>query len=386
MPLNNNSNESEVPATPALSAPDFFIHTSPEMDALERAAADGKHGRHYQNLAQEPARVHQVKGASHFVRLDITDAEQRLGATSEFLETLTKAQDADSALAFLYISRLLAPPSPLPANTAATGKIDFDDVIDKIGWDPRSGEERREMHKRLYHFIQFGERAQVIGTRRGKYVDRHTGKEIPTTIRSAIWRIIKTETPEQQSLYPEFDAPVSVDLVIGHEWSELLTSPQTAQYLPMGELLGRIPGNKPSGAWARAIGLSLASFWRRNPKESMEGTIRPTRRELLDRYTPKTGSAIDLINSPNIGRAIPYWCGAMKALVEGEFIENLGEALASAEEMRKSLPRKNWGEDWLNATVDIRPATGLRDKVKQRAVAVEKRPKKHFRAPRKKTP
>ncbi|RYX81108.1 hypothetical protein EON83_25545 [bacterium] len=355
---------------PALSAPDFFIHTSPEMDALERAAADGKHARHYQNLPMEPARVHQIQGASHYVRLDLTDAEQMAGAQTEFLENLTDAQDADSALAFLYISRVLAPPSPLATREFAGGKIEFDDVISKIGWDPRTTAERREMHKRLFQFIRFAERAQVIGTRRGKYKDRHTGQIIPTEIRSALWRIHSTEMPTQKSLFPEPDIPVAVDLVISREWTSLLTQPQTAQYLPMGELLGAIPGNKPSGAWARVIGLALASFWRRLPRESLDGSIKPNRRELLERYPPKTGSVMEVLGSPNPRYVFKYWCGALQLLSDCGFIAPSGEATISPEAMRATLPRQGWAEGWLDQLVDLTPGPLLTESMKHRAAAL----------------
>ena len=162
--------------SPPLAAPDFFLCTSPEMDALERAAADGKHDLNYTDLEQELARVHQTMGASHFVRVAPLSADK--DATSESLQHLTAAQDADATLAFLYISRLLAPPAPLPPREYAGGKIDYDDVLNAIGWTPRNSAHRREMHARLHEFIIFGERACVVGTRPGKYIDKHTGQEI----------------------------------------------------------------------------------------------------------------------------------------------------------------------------------------------------------------
>lgn len=370
MPTTDNTEANGQLAIPALKADEFFIHTSPEMDALERAAADGKRARNYRNLPQEPARLHQTPGNPYFVRLDLTDAEQMAGAQHEFLQALTDEQDADSALAFLYISRLLAPPSPLPANTAATGKVEFDDVLEKIGWDPRTTAERRAMHKRLFRFIQFAERACVIGERRGKYVDRHTGEVIPTQVRSAIWRLNKVELPEEGTDYLEPNIPLSVGLVMGSEWANLLTKAQTAQYLPLGELLGAIPGNKPSGAWARVIGLALASFWRRLPRESISGMVKPTRRELLGRYLPKAGVPEDVLASPNPRRVFDYWCGAMELLVKHGFIKKEGEALVTVADMKSKYPRKNWGENWLDECVVIVPCPDLGEALQGRALAI----------------
>jgi hypothetical protein len=339
----------------------YFLNTAPEMDALERAAADGKHGRHYVNHEQMAARFHSIPGASHSVKLELSMAENIAGVTTGTLEQLTREQDADAALAFLYIAHILAPPNSLGRTASGRGIVDFDDVIAKIGWNPRSTVERREMHRRVYQFIQFGERAQVIGERRGKYKDKHTGEIINTVIRSSIWRIHRSEAPEQGSLFPLEEVPVSVQLVISPDWEMILTSPQTAQYLPMGETLGAIPGNKPSGAWARVIGLSLASFWRRLPREALDGSIKPTRRELVERYPPKTGTVDEILSSTQPNRALDYWCSALDILVEMGFLENSGETLVKIEAQKRRLPRQGWANDWLEEVVDLRPGTVFRE-------------------------
>ena len=374
-----------LPTTEPLCAPNFFLCTSPEMDALERAAADGKHGLNYVDLQQELARVHQTNGASHWVRVSpaIDDSE----ASSESLQALTSAQDADATFALLYIARLLAPPSPLALNMTTTGWIDFDDVIEKIGWTPQSSAHRREMRAKLYQFLIFGERAKVFGARPGKYLERHSGKEISTVIQSAIWRIHNVEMPAQQSLYPDMEAPVRAEISITREWAQLLTQPSTAQYLPMGELLGAIPGSKPRGAWARVLGLSLASFWRRQPRAALDGSIRPTRRELLERYTPKTGPVDEVLESTNPQFAIDFWCAALQILVKNEFLSVEGEPQIASDQIRAALPRQGWADAWLDATVELRPGAAFGNTIVQRVAALppatpaKKRPGR----PRKKT-
>ena len=387
---NDNDEEARVDGNAPLGAPDFFLCTNPEMDALERAAADGKHGLNYADIEQQLARVHRIEGASHWVSLQLTEAERALGVDPAMLARLTAQQDADATLAFLYISRLLAPPTPLPPNATAVGWIDFDDVIAKIGWDPRSSAERREMHRRLYGFVLFGERAQVVGERQGRYLDKHTGKTVSTTIRAALWRVAKTELPDELleagELFDAKDArqvPVRVEITIDRDWARLLTQPQTAQYLPMGELLGTIPGNKPSGAWGRVIGLALASFWRRQPRAAMEGSMRPTRRELLERYTPKTGPVGAVLRSNNPQDAITFWCAALRALAEREFLAPAGEVLVSPQTMRAALPRKEWGDLWLDETIDLRPGAAFGNTIVERVSALPPVKKKRGR-PRKK--
>lgn len=355
---------------PAPRAPDYFINTAPEMDALERAAADGKHGRHYKNVDEADRRVHQAPGASHSVYLELSSTERMAGLTTDTLEAFTREQDADAALAFLYIAHILARPSTGALARVGVGEISFDDVISKIGWDPRSSEERRLMHRRIYRFIQFGERAQVVGQRRGKYKDKHTGEVLDTVIRSSIWRVHRSEAPEQGSLFPQEEVPVSVQLVMSPDWDFILTSPQTAQYLPMGEVLGAIPGNKPSGAWARVIGLALASFWRRNPREVLDGSLKPTRRELLERYPPKTGTVAEILAGDKPHRAIDYWCGALQILVGQGFIASTGEASVTASQLKSRYPRKGWAEQWLNEKIFIEPGELMKPTINDRSVAI----------------
>ncbi len=388
----DDAEATEIPIPPPLAGLDFFVATNPEMDALERAAADGKHGLNYADLEQELARVHQTQGATHRVALTLTEAERAMGVDPKMLEKLTTAQDADAALVFLYISHLLAPPAPLPPRAYAGGWVDFDDVIAKIGWDPRSTAERREMHGRIYEFIIFGERAKVIGTRKGNYIDKSSGQKIPTTIEAAIWRIIKVERPAKSekpgeaALVPlsgRKEAPVKIEMVMSREWAQLLSHPQTAQYLPLGELLGSIPGNKPSGAWARVIGLALVSFWRRQPRAALDGSIAPTRRELLERYPPKTGTVAEVLTPPNPQYGINYWCAALQILVESEFLAVEGEPQISPTQMRADLPRRNWSELWLNATVDLKPGAAFGQTIAQRVAALPPLKNKGARPPKK---
>ena len=340
----------------------YSILTNQEMEALNRAAADGKHGRHYANNEYPLVRVHQAPGQPHRVQLSGADE-----AGMEALEKLTGEQDADSALAMLYIVQQLAPPGA-QISGPAQGTIDFDDVIAKIGWTPRNSAHRIELQRRIWSILQFGERAVVIGTRSGAYTDKHTRKKRDTQIEASLWRIHKLERPTQGALFDE--VPVRAEIIISGDWVEMLVSPQMAQFLPFGEVLGAIPGAKPSGAWARVIGLSLASFWRRLPRAALDGSIKPTRRELLERYPPKTGTVFEVLTGPNPRYAVEYWCGALKILVENGIVESSGEAAISYEEARQNLPRQDWAESWLDAQIEIRPGELMAPAIAGRAVAL----------------
>lgn len=66
--------------------------------------------------------------------------------------------------------------------------------------------------------------------------------------------------PDQLTLFPALEVPLRVEIIVNRDWTRLCWLPGLAQYLPIGELLGAIPLDQPSGAWARVLDLSLASF------------------------------------------------------------------------------------------------------------------------------
>ncbi len=378
---------------------DYMIQTSQEVDALMRAACDGRNGQGWETDPQAFTRSHTVPGSRHHVQLALSDNERAQGVPLQVLEDLTFAQDPDFNFALLYISRLLAPPSPLPPKNLASEWVDLDDVLSKIGWNPRSTKERLDMRGRVWRYLLFGARASIVGQRRGTYTDKKTGERIETVIESPAWAVLDKEKPAQPQLFPDLgEAPLRVRLVASEAWTRLTTLPETAQYLPMGELLGAIPGNKPSGAWARTLGLALANFWRRQPRAAIDGALKPTRRELLERYTPKAAPPGEVLGSRASGknptRAVEYWHGALMILVECCFLAPEGEAALSLKAMRERLPRKEWQELWLDERVELRPGAAMREAVqlcanslpnpKPRALGTAQTPKKRGR-PRKET-
>jgi hypothetical protein len=343
---------------------DYMIQTSQEVDALMRAACDGRTGQHWETDEEASTRSHAVPGAPHHVQLALSDGERAAGVPLQVLEDLTFAQDPDFNFALLYISRLLAPPAPLAPRQFASDWVDLDDVMSKIGWDPRSTKERAEMRGRVWRYVLFGARASIVGQRSGHYVDKRTGEQIETVIEAPAWSVMDKERAANPALHPHIgEAPLRVVLTASRSWTRLTTLPETAQYLPMGELLGAIPGNKPSGAWARILGLALANFWRRQPRAGLTGSLKPTRRELLERYIPKTAPPNEVLQSVNPRRAIEYWHGALQILIENGFLAPEGEGALSLGEMRAAMVGYRWQTKWLDARVDLRPGPKMQPAV-----------------------
>jgi len=362
---------SPLPELQAAEADDFYLQTSQEVDAIMRAASDGKTGTYWRTDEQALVRAHEIPGARHRVLLELSSSEIAAGARGEILENLTFAQDPDFNFALLYVSRLLAPPAPLPPSARASQWIDLDDVMEKIGWDPRSSVARASMREKLWRYILFGTRARIIGERSGRYVERKSGQAIETAISAAPWAILEEEKAVEPSLFPHLGAaPLRVELVASRAWTRLTSLPETAQYLPMGELLGAIPGAKPSGAWARVIGLALASFWRRHSHDAVSGGLMPTRAELLDRYKPATAPVTEVLQSPNPRRAVEYWAGALQILVSAGFLAKEGEAALTLQQMRMKMPRKEWQGEWLSGRADLRPGLNMRDPIRHIAASL----------------
>lgn len=354
---------------------EYPIQTGQEATAIMRAASDGKSDRHWQTVIGAEARVHQVPGAAHRVQIVLSDGERELGVPLDALQSVTEACDADDIFVLLYISRLLTPTQPLAPNTLAAAVVTLDDVIRAVGWDPETTVQRANMRRRIWKFIKFVSRARIIGQRPYRHRDTMTGEEMDTFIDSPPWVLageVRTGEP-QLSLFEDDEPPLSVEIAATAMWTRLTALPQTAQFLPLGEALGAIPGGKPAGAWARVIGLVLSNFWRRKPLEAISGSLQPTRRELLETYIPTTGAASDVLDGRNPQRAVEYWAGALRILVECGFLADEGEAALGYDVQRDALPLRFWQAQWLNGVADLRPGPAMFNAVQDRAKALPSR-------------
>lgn len=379
--LGQESDGPEQPSQEAiLSALNYYFHTSQEMDAIQRAACDS--GKGIRKDEQRGALIWEQSGASHRVELRQEppvegDEEMPMDA----LEWLATRQNSDFCYALLYVCRLLAPPSPLPANRAAVGWVDLDDIALKIGYDLDgcTRQEREELRAQVWEFLRYGSRALVIGQRTREYKDKVTGEVIPTRIESPIWRVMSKERPVQGALFDE--VPRRVELVISKQWEPLLTSAHLAQYLPLADTVAQIPTRQAAGAWARVIAPSLASFWRRHPRETMrtstvEGkqvwapSMRPTRREVLTHYTPKKSPPLEVLEGTNPKRAPQYWRDALSLLCESGFLAKEGEPLRTVAAQLEPLGRQGWKDAWLDERVDLRPGSVMAPHVLERAQAL----------------
>ncbi len=337
---------------PLLGSPDtekprqtvaFSVHTGQEWTAFIQTAADGRSLKHFKNNEQSGTLRHQRPNAPFWTETALTDDERNAGHGIELLQSAAAELDLDDGLAWLYISHLLAPPAPLPANAYAGGWVDLDDVARKtMGGYARNPQEAIERRRKIWHAIRYGARTHIAGRRTVPYFDRATGQQIETEIHTTPWQIMKEQTPVQPSLFPENDdaVPVRVELVASREWTALTTSAETAQYLPLGEILGSIPPSQASGAWARALGMAYFQWCRCNVQKALNGDPPPPREWLLEQFPSKKTDFRTVLQGTNPQRALEYWNGAEIHLGEGGII--ITNVLSPSPSRRKG-----WQEIWL---------------------------------------
>jgi hypothetical protein len=258
------------------------------------------------------------------------------------------------AVLLLFVGLGLAMEHPTGRATVA-----MDDLIRAIGVEPRSTAERCIWRGRIWGWLLMFENMPVVGKRPGKYRDPKTRKLIDLVSADPLMRVTGTRQGEQRSLDGS-TPPLEVSIVLG-EWAmhhcgnrQVLTT--------FGELLriAKIPGGKPSGAWAQSIGMALQQRWR---ERSATADVREvgderhltarfgkafTRRDLLTLYPPSP-SVDEVLARDHPDRARKYWSDAIGILRDIGVIGHYQELAP------RGVTRQGWAEAWLDQPLDIRP-------------------------------
>lgn len=340
--------------TDRLQGDNYPIHTSQEYTAFFHLSDDAPYGRYMITNDLRGSIRHQRPKATHSVELALLEEERDAGFGIEFLQAALQKLDADDKLIWLYVSRLIAPIEPLPRSTFAGGWVDLDDVaIKTLGGYARNPKEKLARREKVFHAIRMGARAEIIGQRSTRYKDKQTGEEIDTRIYTSPWKIMGREE-QQTSLFAVDSVPLRVELAASREWTAITTQRDTAQYLPFGEIIGAIPCDQPSGAWARAVGLSFLHWCRCNIREALsDSPTLPTRRDLMDMYTSKKAPYNEVLEGPNPLRVFQYWHGLEELLRAAQLIEAPQSPL-------KPTKRQGWQDDWQNERPQWKPGPLLR--------------------------
>jgi hypothetical protein len=341
--------------------------TFPEVKRVARGLALGPGGIGWQDLLGEFALIHaEGEAEAHHLRLEGDLIPAWWGRPSDNASLRRElAETGHDGIALLLLGVALVLHSD-----AGHVDVEIDELISRIGIDPRSTAERKDTRLKAWRILTILGAMKVLGARRSAVRDRTTGKTVQLESSDPLltvtaWRPVGAQIPLDAGV-----APLKVTIV---------TSPWLARWRgnraalqEFGQLLAisEIPIGKPSGAWARAIGWALQQLWREQATRATYGRagddhrptvhFRPfTRRELLEMFPPRP-SVRDVLDGNDPRRAIDYWDAAiaeLKACGADKGRQPIVSYCGPTREWKRDRPRKGWAELWLDEPLDLRPAS-----------------------------
>jgi hypothetical protein len=337
---------------PTVPQPTYKEATTPA-----RAFADGPSGRRWEPVSGEIALRHVIPGEPLQTKIVAGPSLDWWGipATNESLRQELAQAGTDSVFVFYELLSMAA-------TSSGQATVALDDLI-TVTWDrPRSTAERLERRRTVWRWLALFENTYVIGARRGTYTQRDSKKAVDTVSADPLFRVVGREYPVNSQLELDMsEPPLEVHIVPGR-WLENFRG-NRRMLSNFGDIrkIGAIPPGKPSGEWARCIGLALNQRWREMSsyaavdRKGPDGKICVTypetftRRELLSFFPPKRTSLEEVLSGSNPKRAVEYWDEAVRLLKRAGVVGHYEEAA--------KLPnrRQGWQEAWLDQPLDIRP-------------------------------
>ena len=331
--------------------------TYEEAKRFGMAYADGPAGHRWEPISGEVALRHVVLGHSLETKLKAGDSLDWWGApaTVEALQKELAGTGLDSLFALYEVLNLAA-------TTPGHAVVAIDD-LSKATWGRIRGPADRNAKRRtIYRWLCLFENTSIIGDRtRGKYKDPLTKKLLDTVSVDPLFRLgRKVYEVNNQREFDASEPPLEVTIIPG-QWIDKFRGNHgiLSDFGNLRQLAEIAPG-KPSGDWARSIGLALNQQWRElasyaqvaHRGDENTQTVRfphPfTRRKLLGMFRPNH-SVEAVLGGDDPGRARKYWDEAIKKLrsvgIVGHY-KPLGPPLKA---------RKDWQDDWLDEPLDIRP-------------------------------
>jgi len=328
-------------------------YTFQEACTLAIAAADAPSGRRWLAPTGEMALAHMVEG---------WPLATRFQPSPNMLAVLTPPitrQALWDELHRLEFPAILLLHVSLALVLEGHDTVPIDDLLQAIGWTPRTGVERDTMRRKVWRWLLFFDSVEVRGLRTGTYKDRRTGQVLNLTSVDALLRITGKRQPVQTASDPS-EPPLEVSFTAGPWLKQFRGNRQILTDFGEIRRIAAIPSGKVSGAWAQSIGLALQQRWRERAfRASIEDTEQGgepsvcfqsfTRRDLLGlfRCPPYVD---DVLASDNPARARQYWDKAISLLQEAGVIGYYQERTTLR------LPEKGWSKAWLKQPLDIRPA------------------------------
>ena len=317
------------------------VGTYPELAVIGFAAADGRTGDHWQEAPGGGALVHNRMKAGLQVRFQPSVGGDRWadpvpGALPVDLFGILSAYGGLDAVFLAQVCADLAVEHEHE-------EVSLDDLGRLIGRDPRTTKDRQAMRRDLWGTLKFLDGITVWGARKGTYRDPSTRKEVPIESRDPLFLISGAMWPKQATL-DGTDVPLKVNFGAGPLLATYRGRPAVLTTFGEYRRLAAIPGEKPSGAWARSMGLALTQRWRELASYGKRAKL--TRRYLLAQFPPAP-TAAEVLAGHDPARARRYFTQALALL------RTHGIIAAYSEPDPTMLPRTGWGAVWLGQTVDV---------------------------------
>lgn len=237
---------------------------------------------------------------------------------------------------------------------------DFDLFVAAAGEAPRTKDQWREAREKTWLRLRTIMAMRPIGRRIGSYYDRHTREHFDLQVNDPLLRIVHTVDPVQ----PPLDSPTPVAISLdGGAWIEKYrTDARVLTYFGNILKLSQITSGRPSGAWARCIGMNLNQAWRESAKDATVTTrdggrlVKSaewafTRRDLLDgmvTVSPEHNYQA-MLDSENPSRARRAFDEAMNIL-QARGVVGTWRCLSP-----KPAGRKAWKATWLDEEIAAAP-------------------------------
>jgi len=317
------------------------VGTYPELAALGAAAADARTGAYWIEEPGGGALVHIRKKAGLQIRFMPSVGGDRWAdpAPGTLSADLFATLAANGGLDTVFLAHVGADFAVYHEHEDVT----LDDLGRLIGRDPRTTRDREAMRRDLWERLKFLDGLTVWGMRKGTYRDPVTHEKVPIESRDELFRIGGTMWPEQSTLDGS-DVPLVVSFAAGPLLAKFRGEPAILTTYGEFRRLAEIPGEKPSGAWARSIGLALTQRWRELASYGRAQKL--TRRYLLTQFRPAP-TVDEVLAGRNPQRARTYFTQALALL------KTAGVIAAYTEPDPKMLPRTGWAKVWLGQTVDV---------------------------------
>jgi hypothetical protein len=232
----------------------------------------------------------------------------------------------------------------------------IDELISRIGLQPRSRQERSTMRSKVWRWLLLFDSINIYG----KPAEESKDKNTPETSVDALIKIVDKQFVKASINNQEKLIPLEITWVAGSWVDQWRNNSEILSYFGDLSKVAAVPTGKASGAWAQSIGLALHQLWRERTNANLSEimvktqlTVTPkifTRFQLLSLFRCEPW-VVDLLESNNPNRAKKYWQEAIRKLkYESGIIGHYQELNPIANS------RKGWTEFWLKEQkLDIRP-------------------------------